>query len=570
MCGIYGITAKDEAFINKYIDICSHRGPDGRGVWSDNFVTLGHNLLAITEHSTQSQQPWTTPRGNILIYNGEIFNYYELCAKFTDFVPKTECDTELLAWGLDTHGPAFIDLIDSMHAFAYYDLQDKKLLLSRDHAGIKPLHYAEIAEGIVFGSEIKGMLDRVPNSRTVDKMALSCFSLAGVNVTKHTFFTGIKKLLPGETLEYSIHTKTLTRLKRITIWPNADKTCDLEEFRSKMHDSVKMCAIGKRQIGVFLSGGIDSTMVAYELNKVQSPAWTFTNYINPCPKADENFNSDQHAAMVLAQENNFNHTQIEITPDIYHAHWEDAVTQIEQPVYSSNLPMYTYTNKFMHERGVVVTMAGDMGDELFAGYPKYYRIPKKLTHRQTVELWLRRIKRPMNLPDATYSLGQVADELCATIFPSQLFNSADPVASYMTMDQIGLCPEEFFSRNDRYGMAYKMEGRFPLATKKFMQYCANIKTSVKMGNGEYDTKVLPRRAYRGHMPDAVVNKEKTGWTAPALFWRKQNMDKDLMKSVYDDMFSNANHNIKGLQQGAKSMIPGMITNLWATKYNMRT
>jgi len=351
MCGIYGITAKDEAFINRYIDVCSHRGPDGRGVWSDNFVTLGHNLLAITEQSTQSQQPWITPRGNILTYNGEIFNYYELCAKFQDFVPKTECDTELLAWGLDTHGPAFIDLIDSMHAFAYYDVQDKKILLSRDHAGIKPLHYAEIAEGIVFGSEIKGMLDRVPNSRTVDKMALSCFSLAGVNVTKNTFFTGIKKLLPGETLEYNIDTKTLTRLKRITIWPNADNTCDLEEFRSKMHDSVKMCAIGKRQIGVFLSGGIDSTMVAYELNKVQSPAWTFTNYINPCPRADENFNSDQHAAMVLAQQNNFNHTQIEITPDIYHAHWEDAVTQIEQPVYSSNLPMYTYTNKFMHERG---------------------------------------------------------------------------------------------------------------------------------------------------------------------------------------------------------------------------
>ncbi len=98
MCGIYGITAKDEAFIEKYITMCSHRGPDGQGIWSDDSVTLGHNLLAITETNTQSQQPWKTPQGNILIYNGEIFNYFELLDKYPNFVPTTTCDTELLAW----------------------------------------------------------------------------------------------------------------------------------------------------------------------------------------------------------------------------------------------------------------------------------------------------------------------------------------------------------------------------------------------------------------------------------------------------------------------------------------
>ena len=92
--------------------------------------------------------------------------------------------------------------------------------------------------------------------------------------------------------------------------------------------------------------------------------------------------------------------------------------------------------------------------------------------------------------------------------------------------------------------------------------------TVKIGATIEDTKLLPKTAYKGLLTDNIINKKKTGWTAPALFWRKQNMDKDLMRKVYDDMFANANHNIQGLQQGAKSMIPGMITNLWATKYNM--
>ena len=572
MCGIYGITTKDEAFIHKYIDTCSHRGPDGKGVWSDNFITLGHNLLAITEQSNASTQPWITPCGNVLVYNGEIFNYYELCEKFPNFVPKTTCDTELLAWGLDTHGISFLDIIDSMHAFAYYDKQNKKLILSRDHAGIKPLHYAEISEGIVFGSEVKGMLDKVPNSRTVDQLALSCFSLAGVNVTRNTFFTGIKKVIAGETLEYNFANKTLKQIKRNTIYPNATEDIDYEEFRSMMHDAVKMCSIGKRQIGVFLSGGMDSTMVAYELNKIQPPAWTFTNKIVPCPKADENFNSDAQAAYVLAKKNNFNHKFINITPDIYHNHWQDAVHQIEQPVYNSNLPMYSYTNKFLHERGVVVTMAGDMGDELFAGYPKYYWINKlkNTSHRGTVNIWLSRLKRPMRLPDAKFNMDDLTDELTSTVFTKNIFNGKDILASYMAMDQIGLCPEEFFNRNDRYGMAYSMEGRFPLATKKFMRYCVNIRTDIKIGPNSFfnNLKPIPRKAYRGLLPVEVTTKEKTGWTAPASFWAKQNMDNGLMKTTYDSIFSNTTHGIRGLEQGSKKMIPGMITSLWATKYNM--
>ena len=192
MCGIYGITARDPEFINQYINKCKHRGPDGQSVWHDDTVTLGHNLLSIMADPGVSKQPWRTPKGNILTYNGEIFNYYELKEKYKNFKDTTGCDTELLAWGLDTHGLDFIDQIDSMHGFAYYDLNKKEIILSRDHAGIKPVYYAETKEGLVFGSEIKGLLDKVPGSRTMDKLAVSCMSTAGINITRNTFFSGIK------------------------------------------------------------------------------------------------------------------------------------------------------------------------------------------------------------------------------------------------------------------------------------------------------------------------------------------------------------------------------------------
>jgi len=215
MCGIYGITEHNPKFIEKYIETCKHRGPDGSHIWATDKVTLGHNLLSIMSDPKQSQQPWTTPKGNRLVYNGEIFNYHELKEKHHKFVDTSGCDTELLAWGLDKHGLDFIDELDSMHGFAYYNKEKNTIILSRDHAGIKPLYYAEINEGLIFGSEIKGMLDKVPGSRTLNKLAVSFQSRTGINPLRQTLFSGIKKLLPGETIVYDIENKKIANTKRI-------------------------------------------------------------------------------------------------------------------------------------------------------------------------------------------------------------------------------------------------------------------------------------------------------------------------------------------------------------------
>ena len=569
MCGIYGITKKDVGLIQGYINTCSYRGPDGSHIWSDEYVTLGHNLLAITSEPLQGRQPWITDKGNILIYNGEIFNYQELISAY-NLQPKTSCDTELLAFLLDQDGIHSTKVIDSMHAFAYYDQMRKTITLSRDHAGIKPLFYAETSDGLIFGSEIKGMLDHVPNSRCMDAMAAAAMSYSGSNATRNTMFTNIKKVLPGETLVYSIHHKKFITKDRTIITPVSNGKLDLEEFRTQSHETVKMCTLGLRKFGMFLSGGLDSTLVAYELKKILGELDSFTNEMNPNVIIGENFNDDANCAKKFADDFGLNHHRVEITPSRVEEYWDQAIYSMEQPIYNPSMSMYYYTNKFLSEKDVVVTMAGDMGDELLGGYPKYFKLRKDMpkSFPDLVWKWMHRIKRPIKL-STKIDKNDVHNELCKTI-PEILWNDRDPINSYMAVDCVTQVPEEFFSRNDQYGMRFSMEGRFPLATKKFMRYCLNIHSDYKIGENKAQTKLPTKLAYKGILPDYIINKEKTGWTVPLIYWISSN--KNLEQLAMKCMNGNdCLKNIVGMDnwENKKTRIVSWMMRSWANNYRMQ-
>ena len=585
MCGIYGITAKDPEFIQNFIKICKHRGPDGESIWNNDTVTLGHNLLSIMADPAKSTQPWKTPKGNVLVYNGEIFNYYELTQKYKDFTDTTGCDTELLAWGLDKFGLDFIDEIDSMHGFAYYEIDKNTITLSRDHAGIKPVYYAETSEGLIFGSEIKGMIDRVPGSRKVDRMAMSCLSWTGINATANTMFSGIKKLLAGETKVYDVINKKFIETKRIFIKPTSDHYFEPAEFRKMASKTVKMCTIGQRKIGVFLSGGLDSSLIAHELNKLQPPVWTFTNLMEPNVITPEDHNGDADMAQMLATDEQYKHHNVKITPDNVSDSWDDAIYFMEQPMYNQSVPMYCYTNKVLHDHGIVVTMAGDMGDEILAGYTKYWKMTNptwlyKQIGKQTIEnwddilkLWMTRIKRPMAVPitGGILSKDKVLQEL-KKCYPEDLWNPEDPVSSYMALDCVTQVPEEFFNRNDKYGMAYGMEGRFPLATKMFMQYCLSIPSFQKIGAFKTQTKMPTKRAYKKRLPSYILGKPKTGWTVPLGYWLSSNTIKNTgrLKKKYNEALGDKSKlDIIGASQKAgKALVPAWIVNDWLKTYKM--
>jgi len=575
MCGIYGITAHDPEFIQQYIKTCSHRGPDASKVWWDpeHQMTLGHNLLSIMAHPQLSIQPWKTPKGNTLVYNGEIFNYHELkeIYKGKGFAGITGCDTELLAWGLDEFGLDFLDKLDSMHGFAYYDKRKQTLCLSRDHAGIKPLYYAHVKQGLVFGSEIKGMLDIVPNARTLDHLACSMLTRAGTNPLRNTLFTNIKKVLPGETLTYDIKKKSLDFSKRIYIKPNADQDYSKNEFKKMFADTVRRSAIGRRKIGVFLSGGLDSSIIAYELNKITDTVHSFTNRFAPEVGADEDYNSDSKIASKFAKEQKFNHHDVLVSPAEYLSAWDDSIYYMEQPNYNPSNPIYCYTNKILADNDIVVTMAGDMGDELFGGYPKYLNLyhstKKPVTWKDLLLLWMQRIKK------GSYRITNdpVGDEILVNelekCYGEDLWNPEDPTASYMALDCVTQVPEQFLIRNDSYGMSYSMEGRFPLASKQFMQYCLNIKTEYKFqGN---DMKSLIKKSYSKELPEYLLYKQKTGWTVPIGYWLIDEVD-DKLNEVYDKAIGKDKLKlVRRSQKTGKSLLPEWQVKNWKEIYKIK-
>ena len=281
------------------------------------------------------------------------------------------------------------------------------------------------------------------------------------------------------------------------------------------------------------------------------PALTFTNKMNPniITKGDD-FNDDATVAKILAEEEKYNHTVVEITPKNIKETWNDAIYFMEQPAYNPSLAMYCHTNKVLHDAGIVVTMSGDMGDEILGGYPKYWKVrnPKYLKRHlnknkirirnwnDVMTLCMARIKRPL-VAHGGYVINtdkQTVHEEMLKLYPDDLWNPKDPVASYMALDCVTQVPEEFFNRNDKFGMAYGMEGRFPLATKMFMQYCMNIHSNEKIGKNKNDTKLLTKIAYKKKLHSRVINKYKTGWTVPLQHWWKKTSKADIPAMIVKD------------------------------------
>ena len=185
-----------------------------------------------------------------------------------------------------------------------------------------------------------------------------------------------------------------------------------------------------------------------------------------------------------------------------------------------------------------------------------------------LKLWLHRIKRPLKLTDNPVSDDILLKEF-KKCYEGELWNKDDPIGSHMALDCVAQVPEEMFSRNDKYGMAYSMEGRFPLATKTFMRYCMSIHTDKKLGPDKNDTKILIKKAYDGKLPKEIIKKQKTGWTVPVGHWLTSSTSSRLNNFYKERTGTASKLNVtKASQKAGKALIPAWIVSDWIKKYNM--
>ena len=467
-----------------------------------------------------------------------------------------------------------------MHAFVFYNKKNNEIIVSRDHAGIKPLYFSEIKNGIVFSSEIKGLIDNVPNARKIDRLGLACTCLLGVNVLRQTLFNGIYKILPGETIIYDLSSKKIKSSFRNLVKPNSNNNFIREEFYEKLTLAVNNSALGIRDFGMFLSGGLDSSIIAQCLKRKLGSLNTFTTVVDPNIINKEDYNSDAKVAKKFANEINLNHTEVKITPKTFLENWNKSIKYIEEPRYNWNLPMYYLTNKVLSKHNTVVTFAGDIGDEIFGGYSKYLKmhnlIEKPKNWSDFIKMWMRKFSAPILL-NMKFDFEDLHSVLLKAL-PEEIWNPNDLANSAMALDCITTVSEDFFTRNDKYGMIFSMEGRFPFSSKDFMQYCMNIKSSFKFGLETNETKYIIKKSFKNRLPKYMIDKVKTGWSAPIMSWlnsdnllrNKFNADigrDDGIKNVLSQNNFFDNPNLGEDISGKRKVISWMLRS-WAQEFDM--
>lgn len=513
MCAIHGITRHDLEAVGLMTAAAASRGPDGSSVWSDGFVSLGHNLLAVADAAGVSGQPWHTPTGT-LVFNGEAYNHHDLRRRL-DTAFNTDSDTETLAAGLEARGVDFLRAVDGMFALAWYDRRERRLLLARDPDGSRPLYYCNLpGRRFAFSTEIKSLL-ALGLDRVVCKEAFRHYYHAGIVNGPLTLFRDVYRVVPGQILSVDLTTGEARDVgnlsRRVPLSSGADPSA---RIRDGLSAAVASTAAVRRPACLLLSGGMDSGAILYEAARVLEtrPRAISTRFDLPHHKCRHNEDAD--VAARLAAQYGVNHSTVTVDQAAWASAVEPALLALEEPRQSKSLSAYYLTMREVARSGSVVVLTGDGGDELLAGYKHHHSPP--FLHRLAS---LRAGRRPPTDPSLRLSLDEQAWYLADWLPKAPL--TGDEVNDMLYAECAATLSEDFLVRGDKLGGAFGLEIRFPMMARSFRDTARGIPGALKLGpvaSWATTGKPLLRDAYRDRLPDWVVDRAKTGWRAPTDDW----------------------------------------------------
>lgn len=584
MCGVAGIWASEEArqeslqnLVRRMADTLSYRGPDSSGNWVDAAVglALGHRRLSVIDLSTEGHQPMLSPSGRYVIsFNGEVYNFSELRRELgpLGFVFRGHSDTEVMlaafeAWGVEQAVKRFV----GMFAIALWDRQERELKLIRDRLGIKPLYYGWHGATLLFGSELKALRAYPDFNPEIDRNALCLYLRCSYVPAPHSIYKGIYKLLPGHILTISRGSTAKARESaywslRQTATAGMRSRFDSDAEAQEALEIALKQAIGCRMIadvplGAFLSGGVDSsTVVALMQAQSGRPVKTYSIGFH-----EDGYNEAHHAGAVAAHLGT-HHTELYVTPGEAQAVIPMLPSMYDEPFAdSSQIPTYLVSK--LARREVTVSLSGDGGDELFAGYDRYFlaldmwrkitrlpqparrilggaleRSPAALLTLTAVPLGLllRRsgisVDRLRKLgsvleaggfqglylellshwrkPEALVQGGQEQDWILAD--PQQWAVSSDELENMCFADMNSYLPDDILTKVDRASMAVSLEARVPLLDHRVVELAWRVPPRMKLNGG--GGKWLLRQLLYKYVPADLMERPKMGFGVPIDAW----------------------------------------------------
>ena len=562
MCGIAGVWtfAGDRedslrARARSMADALRHRGPDDDGVFADGDagVALGFRRLSIVDLSQAGAQPMVSASGRyVMVFNGEVYNHRRLVVELGAHDYRGHSDTEVMlecidAWGLETAVQRFI----GMFGFAVWDRRERTLSLVRDRIGIKPLYYSVTPQGACFASELKALRAGDVDRSSIDRGALALYVRFGYVPAPYSIFDGIVKLLPGRIL--TIHADGTTQTQAYWDAPRIAEEASnrfrgseeeaVEAIEELLSDSVRLRLISDVPLGLFLSGGVDSPLIAALMQREAGSVSTFTIGFEGMP-------SEAPFAAAVARHLGTKHTEAILGADEV-LRMVPLMAELYDEPFGDSSAIPTYLVSRMARQHVTVALSGDGADELFGGYHRYFlgrrvmerveRVPRAMRHplgvllriasrlpsRQNFRARLRGLGDALVIDDPiTLFQQQVAAEMIrvmdASPRPAQLTARTrwprldDPATLMMYLDAISFLPDDILTKVDRASMAVSLEVREPMLDHRLVELAWSLPLSMKI-RGTRGKWVL-RTLLRKYLPAEMVDRDKQGFGLPIDGW----------------------------------------------------
>ncbi len=524
-----------------------HRGPDGIAVDVTEGATLGHARLAILDPRPEGGQPmWNDRKTVVIVFNGEIFNYRQLKEKF-GLQCKTGTDTEVLLHLYDREGIGFVKRLIGMFAFGLYDVEKRTWYVVRDPSGIKPLYVSFPNNELHFASEMRALMAALPEKPNIDLTSLSRYLHLQYVPGPKTLCEGIESLAPGTIL---IWKDGMTQREALTTPVETPRYRSRSEFREQFPALMDTCVrdhlVSDRPIGIYVSGGMDSSIILHHMaNHVSGPVKTFTVRFEATEQEGAaRFNTDADLAKRTARHYGTDHTEVLLTAEGFRDLYRDTARALDQPNADTVSPAQVLLSQHAKKSAdVVLTGAG--GDELFGGYPRY-RIAHIL-HRLRMlppsvraaagrlsghpadvlrlqpgpDLALRLLSRPEEEVKRIVRGGWYDPRATPSLFAGRFesLNATDPVRAFMEFDRGLWLVDESLRLTDATTMASGVEGRVPFLDPRVI--AAAHATPSDWHVGLRHTKTLLKDTYRNILPDHLFTLKKASFYPPLAKWLRR-------------------------------------------------